>query len=178
MRAFWSGILEEGWPAFADASKMKGFIGINAMNSSRNKEKKDWSKDSLAVIGETYMMLSMRMGYHYTTFEAVCTEEISKNFIRMQYKEGGASLDRRIRRIRLIIDILTRMGFENNSHQDFLNTIISYKDQAAIEERLRLLGRLTMMTKQLDMALSSDDITDWYTRDFMKRLGLETKKPE
>ena len=122
------------------------------------------------------MMLSMRMGYHYTTFEAVCTEEVSKNFIRMQYKEGGASLDRRIRRIRLITEILTRIGFENYSHQDFLNTIIAYQDQPSIEEKLRLMGRLTMMTKQLDMALSSDDITDWYIRDIARKLGL--KPPE
>ena len=30
-----------------------------------------------------------------------------------------------------------------------------------------------MMTKQLDMALSSDEITDWYIRDIARRLGLK-----
>ena len=29
-----------------------------------------------------------------------------------------------------------------------------------------------IMTKQLDMALRSDAITDWYTKDFMRQLGL------
>ncbi len=173
MRAFWSGIVEEGWPVHADDPRIKGLISYNAATYGRKRGRKDWSDDSLAVLGETYMMLSMRMGYHYTTFEAVCTEEISKNFIRMQYKEGGASLDRRIRRIRLITEILTRIGFENYSHQDFLNTIIAYQDQPSIEEKLRLMGRLTMMTKQLDMALSSDDITDWYIRDIARKLGLK-----
>ena len=176
MRAFWSGIVEEGWPVHADDPRIKGLISYNAATYGRKRGRKDWSDDSLAVLGETYMMLSMRMGYHYTTFEAVCTEEVSKNFIRMQYKEGGASLDRRIRRIRLITEILTRIGFENYSHQDFLNTIIAYQDQPSIEEKLRLMGRLTMMTKQLDMALSSDDITDWYIRDIARKLGL--KPPE
>ncbi len=176
MRAFWSGIVEEGWPVHADNPRIKGLVSFSADTYGRKRGRKDWSDDSLAVLGETYMMLSMRMGYHYTTFEAVCTEEVSKNFIRMQYKEGGASLDRRIRRIRVITEILTRIGFENYSHEDFLNTIIAYQDQPSIEEKLRLMGRLTMMTKQLDMALSSDDITDWYIRDIARRLGL--KPPE
>ncbi len=173
MRAFWSGIVEEGWPAHADDARIKDMVGFNAVTYGRKRGRKDWSDDSLAVLGETYMMLSMRMGYHYTTFEAVCTEEVSKNFIRMQYKEGGASLDRRIRRIRVITEILTIMGFENHSHEDYLNSIISYQEHGAIEENLRLLGRLTMMTKQLDMALSSDEITDWYIRDIARRLGLK-----
>jgi hypothetical protein len=29
-----------------------------------------------------------------------------------------------------------------------------------------------MLTKQLDMALSNDDITDWYIEDFARKLGL------
>ena len=40
-------------------------------------------------------------------------------------------------------------------------------------EKLELLGRITLMTKQLDMALSNDAIADWYLNDFMKRLGLD-----
>jgi hypothetical protein len=36
-----------------------------------------------------------------------------------------------------------------------------------------MLGRITMMTKQLDMALSNDAIAKWYTQDFAKKLGME-----
>ncbi|UCD17155.1 MAG: hypothetical protein JSV44_11995, partial [Candidatus Zixiibacteriota bacterium] len=124
------------------------------------------------VLGETYMMLSLRMGYHFSTVEAMCTEQPSKNYIRMQYREGGASLDRRIRRIRLISDILQTMGFENCSRGDFLDAMLSYQDCDTVERNLILLGRLTILTKQLDMALSTDEITGWYTRDIMKKLGL------
>jgi hypothetical protein len=45
-------------------------------------------------------------------------------------------------------------------------------DEATIVDRLRLLGRLTMLTKQLDMALSNDEITRWYAEDFARSLGL------
>jgi hypothetical protein len=55
---------------------------------------------------------------------------------------------------------------------DALDSRITHLEQDAVLERLRLLGRLMIMTKQLDMALSNDEITEWYTGDFMKKLGL------
>ena len=45
-------------------------------------------------------------------------------------------------------------------------------------DRLRLLGRLTMLTKQLDMALSDDGVAEWYTEDFARKLGLESAGEE
>jgi hypothetical protein len=45
-------------------------------------------------------------------------------------------------------------------------------------DKLRMLGRITMMTKQLDMALSNDAIAKWYTEDFAKKLGLERSETE
>jgi hypothetical protein len=73
------------------------------------------------------------------------------------------------------MDLLSRMGFEHASRGDFLDTSISYADQAAIADRLRLLGRLTMLTKQLDMALANDSVTQWYVEDFARNLGLESE---
>ena len=35
------------------------------------------------------------------------------------------------------------------------------------------MGRITMLTKQLDMALSNDIIAQWYAKDFVKRLQLD-----
>mgnify|MGYP001816059463 FL=1 len=70
------------------------------------------------------------------------------------------------------MELLSRLGFEHASRGDFLDTSFSYGNEAATADRLRLLGRLTMLTKQLDMALSNDDITDWYIEDFAEKLGL------
>jgi pyruvate,water dikinase len=116
------------------------------------------------------------MGYHFTTIEAVCTLDDNMNYIRMQYKEGGAALDRRVRRINLISEILTRMGFEHSSRGDYLDSKIAYIDDQSVCDKLYLLGRLNMLTKQLDMALSNDEVARWYADDIMKKLGL--LKPE
>jgi pyruvate,water dikinase len=121
------------------------------------------------------MLLSLKLGYHFTTFESMCTSEPSKNYIRMQFKGGGASADRRVRRIGLITDLLSRIGFEHASRGDFLDTSISYADESAIVARLGLLGRITMLTKQLDMALANDSVARWYAEDFARKLGLESE---
>ena len=171
MKVFWEGLKEEGWPAEIKNIDARGFISVMMEHMARG-ERKDFLKSSFALLSREYMFLNIHMGYHFSTIEAMCTDDMNKNFIRIQYKEGGASFDRRTRRVNLITEILSRIGFYNSSKGDFLDATISYYNPRAIVKKLRLLGRLTMMTKQLDMALNNDAITEWYTQDFMKKLGI------
>jgi len=174
MRAFWSGIKEEGWPsARTDLRRLASATGPEALSGSRH----GFSEDSYAVLGREYMVVSLRMGYHFASVEALCSTEPGKNFISMQYRQGGASLDRRMRRLSLITKILSTLGFANLSQGDSLDARVTYLDRESVLERLRLLGRLMIMTKQLDMALSNDSITEWYTKDLMKKLGLPSSSP-
>jgi pyruvate,water dikinase len=175
LRAFWNGVLREGWPASALPAGIKG-LKSEVAGSDPGRSKSVFSEDSFAIISREYMIVGLHMGYHFMTIEALCTGEPGKNYIRMQYKEGKASLDRRIRRIKIILNILKRMGFENSSREDFLLSAIDYQDCASIMEKLELLGRITLMTKQLDMALSNDAIAEWYLNDFLKRLGLSGRE--
>jgi len=169
MRAFWAGIKAEGWPL--PRADVKG-LALELGGDRAPERKSEFTEDSYAILGREYMIVSLRMGYHFSTIEAMCTDEPNKNFVGLQYKEGGAALDRRLRRLRLITRILEAMGFENLSKGDFLDSRVAYLSRDDALEKLRLIGRLTMMTKQLDMALSNDSITDWYVGDFMRRLGL------
>jgi pyruvate,water dikinase len=130
----------------------------------------EFSENSYAILSQEYMLLSLRMGYHFSTIEALCTDVESKNYIRVQYKAGGAPLDRRSRRIKLLISLLAQMGFESSSQGDFLDAILTYQSSPALLSRLRQLGRISLMTKQLDMALSNDAIAQWYVEDLKKRL--------
>ena len=134
--------------------------------------KLEYSESSFAAVSKEYMVAGLHMGYHFTSIEAMCTENPSHNFIRMQYKEGGASYDRRIRRTRIIADLCSRMGFENFSKGDFLDSRMSNRLSGKLLETLDMVGRLMILTKQLDMVLSNDSIADWYAEDFMKQLGM------
>jgi pyruvate,water dikinase len=170
MAALWEGIKEEGWPKTSPAD-VKGFMTVMANNMLQGAES-EFSENSYAVLSRQYMLLSLRMGYHFTTIEALCTETESKNYIRVQYKAGGAPLDRRLRRIRVLAALLTPMGFESSSKGDFLEATITYEAAPTLLRALRQLGRISMMTKQLDMALSNDSIAHWYMEDLKKRLHL------
>ena len=167
MAAFWEGLRSERWPVHLSDTQPRGLA-----TSSTHRGGSSFSQTSFAVLGAEFMMVSLRMGYHFSTIEAMCAPQPDKNFIRMQLKQGGATPDRRARRVRLLTSILTAMGFNDNSKGDFLDVETSYHGPDAIKHKLRLIGRLTVMTKQLDMALSNEAITDWYISDFLKKLGL------
>ncbi len=171
MSAYWRGVVAEGWPRATLPSNFKTLKGAMVGQGSVSGHPA-FRETSYAILGREYMVFNVHMGYHFASVESMCTNESSKNYIRMEYKDGGAPLDRRIRRINLIAGILKEIGFENKSSADYLNAVIAYLAPHEVEEKLVLLGRLTMMTKQLDMALSSDGVAEWYMVDFLRKLGV------
>jgi pyruvate,water dikinase len=175
-RAFWAGVEEEGWPSHTRPVNLSGFLSV-VTTQMGTASREEFAEASFAVLSREYMLLSLHLGYHFTTLESLCTPEPCKNYVRLQFRGGGASSDRRVRRIDLIVDLLSRAGFEHASRGDFLDSSLTYAEEATVADRLRLLGRLTMLTKQLDMALSNDSITRWYLEDFARKLGLEPAEP-
>lgn len=170
MKCFWKGIKKEGWPRNLPVNFSSAMSAMTVETSGRRKS--GFSQDSYAILSEEYMLASLRMGYHFTSVEAMVTDEPNKNYIKMQYKEGGAAFDRRERRIQLIMRLLTNMGFEHQSKGDFLDSSCSYSDRDETCRKIYNLGRIVMMTKQLDMALSSDSVADWYCGEFASKLGM------
>jgi pyruvate,water dikinase len=171
MQSFWNGVLDEGWPSTPVPADLKGFLAVVGTNIQEGHQP-EFSESSYAFISDEFMMLNLRMGYHFSTIEALATGEPAENYIRMQFKLGGAPLERRVRRIWLICELLSKMGFENSCEADYLDSIAAYIDRDSVLARLRLLGRLTVLTKQLDMSLSSDARAKWYLDTFSEKLSL------
>lgn len=171
MRAFWEGVKKEGWPSDRHPKLFGTRLGTAADSKKENRDT-EFSESSFAILSKEYMISGLHMGYHFSTVEAMITDDVSKNFIRMQYKEGGAALDRRIRRVNLISEILSEIGFSIGSKGDFFQASISYLSREDARNHLTILGRLSILTKQLDMALHNDDLAKWYTNYFKKKLGL------
>lgn len=169
MQAFWRGILTQGWPAGAPPT---GFAGLKSAAATAADEQVNYSTKSYAILSRDYMVLSLRMGYHFTTVEAMAGGQPPQNYIHVQHRGGGASPERRRRRVQLLSEILETVGFEVSCQGDFLDARLQYVDADTAARRLELLGRLTMLTKQLDMALASDPMTEWYAADIRHALGL------
>ena len=147
----------------------KGFLGMLAHSASVPEEQlKETAQKSFAVVSQNYVNFSIRLGYHFSMIEAYAGENINDNYIKFFFKGGGAALDRRLRRIRLITEILKTMGFKVNIKEDVVDAILTKYKQSTIEEKLEVMGKLTAYTKQLDMAMFNDAVTDMYIEQFVK----------
>ncbi|RJP22087.1 MAG: hypothetical protein C4527_22420 [Candidatus Omnitrophota bacterium] len=171
MQSFWQGIKDQGWPSQRPTTDVKGFMSAVATTMTMGSQP-EFQENSFAIVSKEYMILSLNLGYHFTTIEAICANEKDKSYIRFQHKGGGAPFDRRVRRVRILSDVFAKMGYEYISKGDFFEATISYLSCRIINEKLRLLGRLCMLTKQLDMALSNDAIAEWYSEDIIKKMKL------
>ena len=171
---FWKGIAKEGWPSVKLSQDFKRVEGPFIADGNLD-DMPEFRETSFAILSHDYMICNLHMGYHFTTVEAMCTSEPDSNYIRMQWGEGGAMLEKRVRRINLIADVTRHLGFENYSKADYMDVVLAYISEDEIKEKLILLGRLTMMSKQLDMALSNDEVAGWYKKDMMQRLGILNK---
>jgi pyruvate, water dikinase len=147
----------------------KGFLGMLAHSASVPEDQiHETAKKSFAVVSKNYINFSIRLGYHFSMIEAYAGENINDNYISFFFKGGGAAIDRRLRRIRLMKEILKEMGFKVDVKEDTMRAILTKYKQSTIEDKLVVMGKLTAYTKQLDMAMFNDAVTDMYIQQFIK----------
>jgi pyruvate,water dikinase len=114
--------------------------------------------NSYAMVGSHYLNFASRLGYHFTTLESVCSDNVHENYIIFRFKGGAADLQRRERRVRFIAGVLEHYGFDVDRRQDLLNAWVKKLEREAIEARLEMLGRLISCVRQLDVVMH-DEIT-------------------
>jgi pyruvate,water dikinase len=166
--ALLKGMKSMKWPG-PPPPDAKGFLGMHAQAASVPEDQlRETSKKSFAVVSRHYVNFSIRLGYHFSLIEAYAGENIHDNYIKVFFKGGGAAPDRRLRRIRLIQEILKAIGFRISVKEDVMNALLIKYKQPSIEEKLVILGRLTAYTKQLDMVMFNDAVMDMYVGQFMK----------
>jgi len=167
-RAFVRGLKAMRWPEPRPAD-VKGFMGMMAHTATIPEEQlRGTAEKSFAIISSHYMNFSIRLGYHFSMVEAFAGDNRNDNYIKFFFKGGGASRDRRLRRVRLISEIIARLDFNVKVVEDVVDAVLLKFKKEDIEARLEGLGRLTVFTKQLDMAMFNDAITDSYREDFVK----------
>jgi len=166
MKALLKGLTAIQWPG--PPPEKKGFLSAITCATVDPKADKLFSETSFAIISKEYMNFSIRLGYHLQTLEAYAGDSINDNYIRFLFKGGGASDDRRVRRTRLIKEILERIDFQVSRTGDVLDGRMTKYDRTTIEKQLGIMAKLTAFTKQLDMTLFNDAIVDWYVREFIK----------
>ncbi len=161
--AFIRGLKSMRWP------KPKPAPGTAARPMSISEDQlREVGQKSFAIISKNYMNFSIKLGYHFSMVEAYAGDAINSNYIKFFFKGGGVAIDRKMRRVRLIKEILKKLHFNVNVSEDVIDAVINKYKQPSIESTLEALGKLTVYTKQLDMALYNDAITDMFIEDFVR----------
>ncbi|MFH1572424.1 MAG: PEP/pyruvate-binding domain-containing protein [Acidobacteriota bacterium] len=111
---------------------------------------------SYAVVSDRYMNFSTKAGYHFSTMDVYCGQSQNKNYIHFKFNGGGAAMNRRLRRVGFLAEVLAGLDFRTHAQGDFLVGRLDKYEQAHIQQRLADLGRLTMCVRQLDMLMDSD----------------------
>ncbi|MBZ0156593.1 MAG: phosphoenolpyruvate synthase [Alphaproteobacteria bacterium] len=166
-KAFVKGMLSMRWPGPAPLDA-KGFMGMVAQTATiPEAELAKTALKSFVFVSREYMNFAIRLGYHFSTVEAYAGESINDNYIKFFFNGGGAVRDRKLRRVRLITEILRFMDFRVKTAEDVIDAVLIKYKRATIEEKLVILGKLTAYTKQLDMVMYNDAVTDMYIEDFI-----------
>ncbi|MFZ5586342.1 MAG: PEP/pyruvate-binding domain-containing protein [Thermodesulfobacteriota bacterium] len=125
-------------------------------------------RHNYVLISREYMNLSSRLGFHFSTVDALCSATDSDNYIRFTFLGGGADPPRRMRRARFIGAVLEKSGYWVDIQGDNVFARLEKYPCAVLEAKLAVIGRLFVMTRQMDMVMFSDAVVDWYVDQFMK----------
>jgi pyruvate,water dikinase len=166
--AFLDGMMSIPWPK-ARPLDVKGFISVIGVTSTTPRAEDQLRRVSFALLSREYMNFSLCLGYHASTIEACVGTHLDSNYIRFHYQGGAASIDRRLRRLQLIGEILVQLGFNVTVEGDLLDGMLAGEPEPKLLKKLEILGRLEVYTKQMDMVMSDDAAVSSYVAGFLEK---------
>jgi pyruvate,water dikinase len=164
MLAYWRGVSAVGWQGPKPVD-LAGFMSVVMSTATDTSVRERLHEKNFAIITNDYMNLSNRLGFHFATIEAFLGAP-GESYVSFTFYGGGAELPRRMRRVRFLARILEDLDFRVEPKEDSITARIDGYDADVLEGKLEVLGRLMMVSKQLDMVMLSDEAVEQYYRDF------------
>ena len=173
MLAIWRGISAYPWQGPPPVS-VRGFGSIIFQSAMR--PELDPSVPSALttknyfLISKNFCNLSVRLGYHYAMIEAYLSDLLTESYVTFRFKGGAADLQRKAVRARLLADILQQYDFRIELRSDSLLARVKKRSVLFLEQRLQILGYLTLHARQLDMVMNQPGAVDQYREKFLQEI--------
>ena len=164
MLAYWRGVSAVGWQGPKPVD-LAGFMSVVMSTATDTNIAERLHEKNFAIITHDYMNLSNRLGFHFATIEAFLGAP-GESYVSFTFYGGGAELPRRMRRVRFLTRVLEDLDFRVEPKEDSITARIDGYDADTLDEKLEVLGRLMMVSKQLDMVMLSEDAVEQYYREF------------
>jgi pyruvate,water dikinase len=130
---------------------------LTALSSSGAAEEPE---PNYVIVSDRYVNLHVRFGYHFSRVDAFLDDSAEGNYASLLFHGGAGNIGGRSRRLEFICRILTPRHWRVSRRADALIARIEGLPPRPFEQELENLGRLLMVTRQLDAVLLDDADTD------------------
>lgn len=132
------------------------------------------------LVSKNFCNLCVRLGYHFAMVESYLSDLLTESYVSFNFKGGAADDRRKAVRIQLLSEVLSHFDFRVEQKGDSLTARVEKRPIAFLEERLRILGYLTLHARQIDMVMNNGNSIVEYKTKFMSDIEtlLEHTKAE